>query len=528
MENFVIAASNNFVVEEDEKQSPLKTIFKQYESVIIESIITSFGLDFIIKDQYGGDVDTINNVRKVGQSSPDGKDVMTYKNKQNEQNYNNRGDYNSSEYHSSSAYKNKNKEISAQRKSGKLVDSYTGKKIKQNDKSDLDHVISAKEIHDDRGRVLAGLDGVDLANSDENLKATNPHTNRTKKADTMDDFLDKHGDEYTDKQKENMKDIDKQARAAYEKKLAKTYYTSPQFANDTALAAGKVGVKMGLREAFGFMFANIWFEIKAEFEKANLKENFEFGAFFNTLGNAVKQGIDKSMSIKSIGKLLQGTVAGALSSFTTTICNIFFTTAKNVVKIIRQSYASIVQALKVLFINPDHYTFSEKLVAVSKIIATGASVVLGTIVTEAINSTPIGAIPVLGDVISAFCGSMVTGILSCTLLYLIDHRGEIVNKLMSFFKNINFASDIVNNYQKTAEYFENYAALLMEIDIQKFKEETELFNSVTSNIGSYRNEEELNRNLRNIYDKIGIDIPWKGYDSFDSFMKDDNAVLVFE
>ena len=89
MGNFVIAASNNFVVEEDEKQSPLKTIFKQYESVIIESIITSFGLDFIIKDQYGGDVDTINNVRKVGQSSPDGKDVMIYKNKQNEQNYNN-------------------------------------------------------------------------------------------------------------------------------------------------------------------------------------------------------------------------------------------------------------------------------------------------------------------------------------------------------------------------------------------------------------------------------------------------------
>ena len=201
MENFVIAASNNFVVEEDEKQSPLKTIFKQYESVIIESIITSFGLDFIIKDQYGGDVDTINNVRKVGQSSPDGKDVMIYKNKQNEQNYNNRGDYNSSEYHSSSAYKNKNKEISAQRKSGKLVDSYTGKIIKQNDKSDLDHVISAKEIHDDRGRVLAGLNGVDLANSDDNLKATNPHTNRTKKADTMDDFLDKHGDEYTDNRK---------------------------------------------------------------------------------------------------------------------------------------------------------------------------------------------------------------------------------------------------------------------------------------------------------------------------------------
>lgn len=29
-------------------------IFEQYERVIIESLITSFGLDFIVKDQYGG------------------------------------------------------------------------------------------------------------------------------------------------------------------------------------------------------------------------------------------------------------------------------------------------------------------------------------------------------------------------------------------------------------------------------------------------------------------------------------------
>ena len=56
-------------------------------------------------------------------------------------------------------------------------------------------------------------------------------------------------------------------------------------------------------------------------------------------------------------KFLQGAAGGAMASLTTTLCNIFFTTAKNTVKIIRQSWASLVEAFKILFIN----FFSENL-----------------------------------------------------------------------------------------------------------------------------------------------------------------------
>ena len=78
--------------------------------------------------------------------------------------------------------------IARQRKAGMLKDAYTGEDIPANGTSDLDHVVSAKEIHDDRGRSLAGLKGTDLANSDENLQATNRLTNRTKKTDDMVDI----------------------------------------------------------------------------------------------------------------------------------------------------------------------------------------------------------------------------------------------------------------------------------------------------------------------------------------------------
>ena len=247
MSDYAIRSAEGY--EPDQDENVLSSIFKQYESVIIQSLITSFGLDFLVTDRHGGDVDTIHNVRQIG-SDPE----LQYKNAANKAAYDNRGEYNSSEYHSDPRYISKNREVSAQKKNGELYDSYTGEKIAFNEKSDLDHVVSAKEIHDDRGRVLAGLSGTDLANSPENLQATNPHTNRTKKADSMDKFLDKYGDEYTDEQKANMRQKDKQARKAYEAKLAKAYYTSPAFAKDVAKAAGTVGVQMGLRQAVGFLF----------------------------------------------------------------------------------------------------------------------------------------------------------------------------------------------------------------------------------------------------------------------------------
>lgn len=359
-ENYAVKAGITF--SSDPTEPIMESIFQQYERVLIECLVTSFGLDFLVKDRHGGDVDTIHNVRQIGQD-----DQMTYKNVLNQQAYDQRGDYNSAEYHNDVRYIEKNREISAKKKDGNLVDAYTGDSIACNGKSDLDHVISAKEIHEDRGRVLAGLAGTDLANSDENLQATNPHTNRTKKADSMEEFLAKYGEEYTAEQKANMRRKDAIARKAYEAKLARAYYTSPKFAKDVTKAAGKVGAGMGVRQALGFVFTEIWFAVKEEFQKVQ-NGSFDLGDFLNALGKGIKRGFERAKEKykELFSKFLSGVVAGALSSLTTTLCNIFFTTAKNVVRIIRQSYASLVEACKVLFINPDNYTFGERMRAVVK------------------------------------------------------------------------------------------------------------------------------------------------------------------
>lgn len=521
MSSYMQSVTRNFSPNQNE--NVLQTIFKQYEFVVVQSLITSFGLDFLVSDRHGGDVDTIHNVRQIGKDAQ-----MEYKDTTNNANYLNHGSYDSHEYHSHKKYIEKNREVSYQKKNGTLKDAYTGKKIAFNEKTDLDHTIAAAEIHDDRGRVLSGLNGADLANSDENLNPTNPHTNRTKKADSMDKFLEKYGDEYTENEKANMREKDEISRKSYEAKLAKAYYTSPKFAKDVAVAAGKVSVKMGLRQALGLVFTEIWFSVKQEFE--SFDKNSDFGDFFTTVGKGVKKGfLSAKLKYKDIfAKFLDGAVAGALSSITTTLCNIFFTTGKNVVKIIRQSYASLVEATKILLINPDNYPFGERIRATAKVVAAGASVVVGGLVNEAIGKTPLGAIPIVGDIVQTFCGTLVTGIMSCTLLYFID-RSVLMNRLVEFLNNIPTVEGEIAFFNEQARIFEEYAAKLLDIDIDKFKRETEVYNRASVQLELAKDDKEVNEILKQSLQSIGISIPWaETHDNFDDFMNDSSVTLRFE
>ncbi|MGL4607375.1 MAG: hypothetical protein ACRCU3_07925 [Eubacteriaceae bacterium] len=515
--NSIIVDENFFPELEEEVQG---SIFKQYEKVIVESLITSFGLDAFIKDRHGGEVDTIHNVRQIGKDTE-----MKYKNASNEEAYEKRGDYDSNKYHRHPDYIKKNREISQKKKEGTLTDDYTGKKIKRNEKSDLDHMISGKEAHEDRGRILADLKGEDLANSQDNLYATNPHTNRSKGAKTMDEYIEKNGDRYTEKQKENMKKQDEKARKAYEAKVTKAYYTSSKFAKDVALAGVKMGAEMGLRQALGFVFAEIWFSVKEEFGK--IKGNFNLKNFLISIGEGIKKGFENAkIKYKDIlKKFKDGALAGVLSTLTTTLCNIFFTTAKNVVKVIRQTWASLVEAAKILFINPDNLMFGDRMRAVTKIIAAGASVVAGGLVFEAVNNSPIGKISIIGEIASSFFGVMATGILSCTLLYVLDRNSQI-NKLVAWLNSSNTIEKSIDYFKRQAAYFEAYAAELMSIDLEKFKEETNMYSNLALSIENAGNANDLNIILRKAIEIIGVKIPWEG--NFNDFMSDKSKTLVFD
>lgn len=81
--SFTQQLQNDFII--DPQDDVVDSLVGQYERVIVDSIITSFGLDFLLfhdADQHGGDVDTIHNVRQIGKNPK-----MGYKSKANEQAY---------------------------------------------------------------------------------------------------------------------------------------------------------------------------------------------------------------------------------------------------------------------------------------------------------------------------------------------------------------------------------------------------------------------------------------------------------
>ena len=545
MSSFVAELNNGFTSEP--KQDVFSSIWNEYERVIMQSLITSFGLDFLVHDQHGGDVDTIYNVMEIGKDPN-----MKYKNAQNQADYANRGEYDTNSYHKDPRYIAINRKVNESKKNATLQDAYTGKTVAQNADIDLDHAIAAKEIHDDPGRVLAGLNGTDLANCEENLKPTDRSINRSMQNKDMETYLKKWEYErpqrqsriselkskgsLSDKERkelaklEKLEQIDpnkmraenKKARAAYEAKLAKAYYTSPKFLKETAVAAGSRGAEMGMRQAMGFVFVEIWMSSKVEIQA--LPPGKDLKDMLEAVANGVKKGVEnaKVKHKEILAKFGEGFLSGALASLTTTICNIFFTTAKNLVRCIRQIYASVVEAGKVLLFNPNNLMFGDRIKTSTVILATGASVLVGTVVGELIQKTPIAAIPGVGTFVTAFCSSLVSGLISCTLLIFLD-RSKFINRIVSA---LNRIPSEVNNYKEIADALERLAVKLENIDIAKFREDTKKYRNIATKIGVAESEEEINSFLLSAYKVFDIRIPWEG--DFDTFMGNRSNSLVFE
>lgn len=546
MASFVAEVNSDFAPDIDKNESVFKDVWEQYENVIVQSLITSFGLDFI-QDQYGGDVDTIHNVRQIGKDPK-----MHYKNAQNATDYAKRGAYDSRKYHQDPRYIAINRKMSESKKNGTLTDAYTGKKVARNAKMDLDHVISAKEIHDDPGRILAGTKGTDLANTKDNLKPTDRSINRSMQAKDKEEYLQTWAEKgpqrqarinelqakssLSDKERKELNKLEKQeeinpakvraeeqhARKAYDRQVAFDYYTSSKFLTATVKGAGSLGAKMGLRQAAGLVLYEVWATAKVELQ--SLAPGKSLKDMLEAVANGIKKGFAnaKEKYREILAKFGEGFLAGALSSLTTTICNIFFTTAKNVVKSIRQIYASVVQAGKVLLFNPDNLELGERIKTTTVILATGASVLVGSAVGELIATTPIAATPI-GSTVITFCSSLVSGLLSCTLLIFLD-RSDFINKLIDkFYLGLQ---GVVADYKAAADAFEELAAELSQIDIASFRAETARYQQLALKIEDAKSEAELNTILLAAYKTFDIKIPWKG--DFDSFMGDRSNHLVFE
>ena len=515
----------------------------EISQVVTKSLVTTFGLDFLLfEDKKGGDVDTINNVRQG-----------IWATEAEKKKYENREKYDSTAYHQHHNYIQKGRNDKQAQENGALKDNYRkDKNLSKGQNRDLDHVISAHEIHNDAGRMLAELDGVALANQDSNLSSTTSSINRTKKQHSVDKFLDnlpetinnreielsklnqklegmpqstpqeRHElqqvqdkirkkqqslDELKQVDSESMKKVDQKARAETEKQI-NSYYQSTKFFKASLTSAGIAGLKMGLRETLGLILAEIWFEIKAVIPSIYAKYKtveFRVKNFLGDLKDTVLNIIErvKHRFKDVVSSFRDATITGIFASLSTTVLNIFLTTTKLWGKIIRESWLNLIKVMKMAFFNPENLSTGELTKATFKILSASIGLIIGMLIHEslaALNSLP------LGSLVVDFVSALTSGIVILTLNYFIE-QSEIMQKFWSYLDQIKTKYEkILDNFKEINKELDRYILELTQLEFGLNIDEISKFTEQLTNSNS-----ELARNilLKQEIEKQEIKLPFE-------------------
>lgn len=414
------------------------------ETNVINTIKGQFGASALFNtSKEGGQVSTTHNARKGLYGVNEEKERLAYEN---------RGEYDSYGVHSDKDYIATNKEQSNLKKQGEAVDYMTGEEIKRNDKTDLDHKISAKQIHDDPARVLAEVDTNELANTKDNLALTDSSLNRMKKDKSPEEFiewknkeLDRLGKKQEkgtltpneEKKMQKLKSIDdekfladaKESERNINRKVDIEYYTSSkpykELATSIGLDVANIA-KGGLKSALAIVIARLVKELFAEIRhifKHFGDESFSeiFARLKERLGRVISEikqdfkGIFEGSIEQSIGAFL--------SNIVLFIINIFVTTAKRVTQIIRAGFGSFIRAIKILANPPANMPKDEVAFEALKVFTAGIITAGSLFLEEGIDKFITTICPFLApvsDFIATTLSALIGGVLSTIVLYYMD------------------------------------------------------------------------------------------------------------
>ncbi|MEE1904341.1 hypothetical protein V0R39_13120 [Pseudomonas inefficax] len=483
---------------------------EELEKTVVTSLATSFGLDFLLfQDKHGGEVDTIHNARNG-----------VWATEQEKQRFEKRGDYNPDPYHQHENYIETGRRDKATHLAGELHDPYRNTTLTAAQKRNLDHVISAKEIHDDAGRVLAGLDGVELANQSSNLQTTHESINKSKGQTPINDYLrdlpeligrsetklakdrarlatlprdtpeQQHNARVLEDQirkdenkietlkaidPDEMRKRDEAARAPYNEQINRTYYTSSKFWKQSASASLDAGLKMGARQMLGLVLAEVWFELRGQVPALleKLKHKFDFETFIDSVNSTLKgiwTRVQKRFTDFLIG-FKDGVFAGVMASATTTLFNVFATTKVMTVKIIREVWGQLVKAIKLMIFNPEQLGFVDLCKAVTSLMSLGAATVVGTMVHAQL--LPLCSFPFGGELV-AFASALVTGVVTLGLNYFLLHS-PVAHKLWAFIESIMPHAGVVKHFESVNAELDRYLTELSKLEFNLDAYELEAF-----------------------------------------------------
>lgn len=425
-------------------------------------------------------------------------------------------------------YKEANKAMKEQQQSSNLKDEYTGKTIKQNEKANLDHVVSRKELYENARRKQAGISTEDLANKDENLKATNESLNKSKGAKSVEEYIkgreqrEKDLREQTERankkiDESNMSDVEKQkakeennkrlqdkldaddelmkkadqkARNAIKKDIAKGV------AKETAKKAGKDALKQMAVNALSSLLK----EVMNGFVRFLKSQAKSFKNFLEEMKKSIHSFFEKITNILKTG------ASSMVGTIVTEIFGPIVSTFRKLASLIKQGVSSLMEAVSYLNDKQNrNKPFSVKVAQVGKIITAGlvagGAIFLGEAFEKVLMSVPgmqiqIPLLGTLANVIGMFFASLVSGLVGAIVINLIDkliakkqkaeiqaaaiekgnqiiskqHQMQIVNDALLKRDKENMQSNVSERHEEAASIMKDAYENVMEDFVDDFSE----------------------------------------------------------
>ncbi len=331
-------------------------------------------------------------------------------------------------------------------KDGFLTDAYTGERVQAKTTSP-DHIYPISEFHKNGGYMLSDTEKCDFATDKNNLASTNRSINKSMKdknkiewASSKSSGREVTNAEYFGIDNSRLKNAVKKGNETAKIHLPTNYQKAQFYIKNIFESGGKDAAAMAAYSAIGviihdFALAAIQ-ELKFLFK--NRKE-LSYKELFNLFKEKMAQVLG---SLKDKWKdIIKGSFEAGITAFLSNmlvfVINLFATTLKKIVSMIRAGFASLCQAIKLIAHKPDNLTQEEANIEAVKILTTGIigalSLGLSATIEKALQAIPglrpimMFPIPSIGreqrtvsDAIAVTLSAMAGCLVSTIVIYFID------------------------------------------------------------------------------------------------------------
>lgn len=427
-----------------EKQTA--TLLEMCKDNVIETVFGQFGLSALfLSSKDGGNVTTTHNFEKgVVATSSD------------KQKYDDWQEMKTKKWGDVRKEVGYDKPLPSMRKSAfktqeVIVDEYTGRQLNKDGRAQLDHIVSASEIENSSKTNLfqTSKERAKMATDEKNLAWTEGSANQSKGNNKMEDWLKKI-DKTTGQTKADKYGIDRN-RAMAKDNAARKYInkeiTKAQFKKYSTelMATGATDAAMMVASsAFGVILrdlcSGIMTEVRITFEKKGTESFKEIFRRFKARLQSILSELKHKWREILPASFGQGIIA-FLSNIVVFVINLFATTLKKIVMMIRAGFVSLCEAVKMLAHPPAGMTREEANFQAMKILTTGligaASIGLSAAIEKLLQSIPglqplmMFPIPSFGgeqrtvsDILAVTISSLVGGVITTIVLYFMDRARE--------------------------------------------------------------------------------------------------------